>query len=89
MGLKGWQGVLGKRMGQIKNAVVDENYNVLVGNGLVLALQKMGVEKVSVLIKENLSDNETEKTVKNEKNMNQVHTTLKNEGKRWKLFRKV
>ncbi len=50
-----------KMFGQIKNAVVDEDYNVLVGNGLVLALQKMGVEKVSVLIKDNLSENEKKK----------------------------
>ncbi len=47
--------------GQIKNAVVDENYQVLVGNGLILALKQMEVKEVSVLVKKGLSDNEKKK----------------------------
>ncbi len=50
-----------KMFGQIKNAVVDEEYNVLVGNGLILALKQMKIKEVSVLIKKGLSDNEKKK----------------------------
>ncbi len=50
-----------KMFGQIKNAVIDEEYNVLVGNGLILALKQMKIKEVSVLIKKGLSDNEKKK----------------------------
>lgn len=47
--------------GQIRPVVVDEDYQILAGNGLAMALQEMGREEVDVLVVRGLSDNEKKK----------------------------
>lgn len=50
-----------KMFGQIRPVVVDENNTILAGNGLVLALKKMGEENAIVLKYTNLSENQKKK----------------------------
>lgn len=47
--------------GQIRPVVVDEEYQILAGNGLVRALREMGREEADVLVVRGLSDNEKKK----------------------------
>jgi hypothetical protein len=50
-----------QRWGQYKNIVVDENYVVLAGNGLVEAMRAEGIQKVSAMILHDLTENEKKK----------------------------
>ena len=50
-----------KKWGQYKNAVIDENYLVLAGNGLVEAMKLEGFKKVWAVILYDLSENEKKK----------------------------
>lgn len=50
-----------KMFGQIRPVVVDENYVVLAGNGLVEALRTMGKDEVDVLVVGDLTDNQKKK----------------------------
>lgn len=50
-----------KMFGQIRPVVVDENNTILAGNGLVLALKKMGAETAAVLKYTDLSENQKKK----------------------------
>jgi hypothetical protein len=52
---------LRKPWGQYKNIVVDENYFILAGNGLVEAMRAEGFKKVSAVILYDLSENEKKK----------------------------
>lgn len=47
--------------GQIRPIVVDEEYQILAGNGLARALREMGREEADVLVVRGLSDNEKKK----------------------------
>ena len=46
------------KFGQTKNAVIDEDNNVLIGNGLVIAARELGWEKIYALQRNDLSDND-------------------------------
>jgi len=50
-----------KKWGQYKNAVIDENYLVLAGNGLVEAMRLEGFKKIRVIIMYDLTENEKKK----------------------------
>jgi ParB-like chromosome segregation protein Spo0J len=50
-----------KKWGQYKNIVVDENYLVLAGNGLVEAMRAEGMKKVTAIIMYELSENDKKK----------------------------
>jgi hypothetical protein len=50
-----------RKWGQYKNIVVDENYFVLAGNGLVDAMRTEGIKKVSAMILYDLTENEKKK----------------------------
>jgi hypothetical protein len=50
-----------KKWGQYKNVVVDENYLVLAGNGLVEAMRAEGIKKVDVIVLYDLTENEKKK----------------------------
>jgi hypothetical protein len=50
-----------KKWGQYKNVVVDENYLVLAGNGLVEAMRAEGMKKVTAIIMYELSENDKKK----------------------------
>lgn len=45
-----------EKFGQTRPVVIDENGTILIGNGLVEAMRKMGTEEVSVFKKEGLSE---------------------------------
>jgi len=47
-----------KKWGQYKNIVVDENYLVLAGNGLVQAMKEEGIKKAYAFMLHDLSENE-------------------------------
>jgi hypothetical protein len=44
--------------GQTKNAVVDENNQVLIGNGLVIAARELGWEEIAVIKRTDLTEND-------------------------------
>ena len=46
------------KFGQTKNAVIDEDNNVLIGNGLVIAARELGWEEVYAIQRNDLSDND-------------------------------
>jgi ParB-like chromosome segregation protein Spo0J len=50
-----------RKWGQYKNAVVDENYLILAGNGMVEAMRLEGIKKVSVIIMYELTENDKKK----------------------------
>jgi ParB-like chromosome segregation protein Spo0J len=50
-----------RQFGQYKNIVVDENYFILAGNGLVEALRAEGYKKVTAMILYGLTDNQKKK----------------------------
>jgi ParB-like chromosome segregation protein Spo0J len=50
-----------KKWGQYKNAVIDENYVILAGNGMVEAMRLEGFKKVWVIIMYDMSQNEKDK----------------------------
>jgi hypothetical protein len=50
-----------QKWGQYKNIVVDENYFILAGNGLVEAMRAEGLKKVSAVILYGLTENEKKK----------------------------
>ncbi|WP_206458688.1 ParB/Srx family N-terminal domain-containing protein [Anaerovorax sp. IOR16] len=50
-----------KMFGQIRPVVVDENYVILAGNGLVESLTVMGATEVDALVMENLTENQKKK----------------------------
>lgn len=50
-----------RKWGQYKNVVVDENYLVLAGNGLVEAMRAEGMKKVTAIIMYDLSENDKKK----------------------------
>jgi len=50
-----------KKWGQYKNAVIDENYLVLAGNGLVTAMRLEEYKKIKVIIMYDLSENDKKK----------------------------
>jgi DNA-binding transcriptional ArsR family regulator len=50
-----------KKWGQYKNVVIDENYLVLAGNGLVEAMRQEGFKKAWAVILYDLSENEKKK----------------------------
>lgn len=50
-----------EKFGQIRPVVIDEENNVLAGNGLVMALKQMGIEVANVLKMKNLSDSDKKK----------------------------
>jgi ParB-like chromosome segregation protein Spo0J len=50
-----------RKWGQYKNAVVDENYLVLAGNGMVEAMRQEGMKKVSGIIMYELTENDKKK----------------------------
>jgi ParB-like chromosome segregation protein Spo0J len=50
-----------RKWGQYKNVVVDENYLVLAGNGLVEAMRAEGMKKVTAIIMYELSENDKKK----------------------------
>ncbi len=51
------------QFGQTRAMVIDEDNNILIGNGLYLALQKMGVEKAECFRKTGLSEVEKKKLI--------------------------
>jgi len=50
-----------KKWGQYKNIVIDEQYLVLAGNGLVEAMRAEGIKKVSAVVMYELSENDKKK----------------------------
>jgi len=50
-----------KKFGQYRPAIIDENNTILVGNGMVMALQEMGVSEIRVHRINGLSDNDKSK----------------------------
>jgi len=44
--------------GQTKNAVIDENNNVLIGNGLVMAAREEGWEEIAAIKRTDLTENQ-------------------------------
>jgi len=50
-----------KKWGQYKNVVIDDQYLVLAGNGLVEAMRAEGMKKVWVIILYDLSENDKKK----------------------------
>ena len=50
-----------KKWGQYKNVVVDDQFLVLAGNGLVEAMRAEGMKKVSAIIMYELSENDKKK----------------------------
>ena len=46
------------KFGQTKNAVIDEDNNVLIGNGLVIAARELGWEEIYAIQRNDLSDND-------------------------------
>lgn len=50
-----------QKWGQYKNIVVDDNYFVLAGNGLVEAMRAEGIKKVQAVILYDLTENEKKK----------------------------
>jgi len=50
-----------KKWGQYKNAVVDENYLVMAGNGMVEAMRLEGFKKVFVIIMYDMPEKDKEK----------------------------
>ena len=46
------------KFGQTKNAVIDEDNNVLIGNGLVIAVRELGWEEIYAIQRNDLSDND-------------------------------
>ena len=47
-----------EKFGQTKNAVIDENNNVLIGNGLVIAARELGWEEIYAIQRTDLTDND-------------------------------
>jgi len=47
-----------EKFGQTKNAVIDENNNVLIGNGLVIAARELGWEEIYAIQRTDLSEND-------------------------------
>lgn len=52
-----------KQFGQTRAIVIDEENNILIGNGLYLALKEMGVEDVDCFRKDGLSEKEKKKLI--------------------------
>jgi hypothetical protein len=50
-----------KKYGQYKNAVIDENNTILVGNGLIEAMKSEGFKKALVAVAYDLTENEKTK----------------------------
>ena len=50
-----------KKWGQYKNAVIDENYMIMAGNGMVKAMQLEGFKKVWVIVMYDMTQNEKDK----------------------------
>ena len=50
-----------QKWGQYKNIVVDENYTVLAGNGLVEAMNAEGLKKIWVVVLYDLTENDKKK----------------------------
>ncbi len=47
--------------GQIRPAIIDENNEVLVGNGMVMAIKQMQIKTVDVVVKKDLSEKQKKK----------------------------
>jgi len=50
-----------KKWGQYKNAVIDENYVIMAGNGMVEAMRLEGFKKVWVIVMYDMTQNEKDK----------------------------
>ena len=50
-----------RKWGQYKNAVVDDQYFVLAGNGMVEAMRQEGMKKVTAIIMYDLTENDKKK----------------------------
>lgn len=50
-----------EKFGQIRPVVIDENNEILAGNGLAMALRELNIEDVNVLRMESLSESEKKK----------------------------
>lgn len=58
--------------GQIRPAIVDENNEVLAGNGLVIALKKMGRNTVDIVLKTDLTPNQKKKLMLADNRLSQL-----------------
>lgn len=52
-----------KQFGQTRAIVVDEDNNILIGNGLYMAMNKQGYEECDVFVKSGLSEKDKKKLV--------------------------
>jgi len=64
-----------EHFGQIRPAIVDEHYTVLIGNGMVMAMEQLGWSEAEVYVYRGLSADKKRKLMLSDNRMSQLGTT--------------